>query len=76
MVRIRVTQKDIEKGVRGNGEQCPIARALKRVTGRYWFVSSIYCRDESGSRSGPHIVLPVAVSEFVKTGDRAERNGF
>lgn len=70
MVRIRVTQRDIDKGVRGNGEQCPIARALKRATGRYWFVSSYYCRDESGSRSGPLIALPVAVTEFVNKFDK------
>ncbi len=29
-MRIEVTQEDIDKGVRGNSNQCAIARALKR----------------------------------------------
>jgi len=42
---VKITQKHINKGIRNNGEYCPIALALKEQyklrNKQYWFVSSI-----------------------------------
>ena len=69
-MRIRVTQRDIDRGVQGNSFHCPVARAVKRAfkAAEVW-VREIIIITKSGSRLTS--VAPPEVEDFMERYDSA-----
>lgn len=66
VIRVRVTKRDIDNGLRGVCARCPVALALQRriaplsdTDGQRWYLGG-------GSYARP---LPLAVSRFVRAYD-------
>lgn len=59
VVKVRVTQEDINLGESRNCRWCPVALAMWRATGKRWLVSPISMTvadiNDSGSVCLPHI---------------------
>ena len=69
-MRVRVTQRDIDKGLQSNSFHCPVARAVKRAFGasEVW-VRGIIIVMKPGSRET--YVTPAVVSDFIGSYDSA-----
>lgn len=63
-VEIDVTQQDIDKGKRRNARRCPVARALRRATGR----RNCYVSNDV-SVGDMYCSLPRRFSTFINTFD-------
>jgi hypothetical protein len=71
-VRIEVTAEDIRAGSAGDPWLCPVARALRRTTGRGWLVDDDTLdrlRDNAHLGSVP---CPPEVADFVLAFDRGD----
>lgn len=73
-MKIEVTQKDIDYGIQGESELCPIARAVKRETKRKNVhvdrsTVEIYRNKSNGSN---FYTLPPKAQTFVRRFDRQE----
>ena len=67
---IEVTKEDILSGVQFSASLCPVARALRRCTGRSWSVMSTSASVVHGDGSlGEAILLPDAATRFVRSFD-------
>ena len=60
MIKINVTQKDINSGVVDSGKKCPIARALKRKGFEQVFVDTKTCLAD-----GMEYGLPIEARNFI-----------
>jgi hypothetical protein len=67
---IQVTQEDIELGIAGDCEHCPIARALWRATGRWWFAGIVKAWPAGGDCE-PVVPLPGEAQRFAIALDRS-----
>lgn len=71
MIRIEVTETDIKRGVRGNGDECAIARAIKRFIRenklRGWCVSvdSDNVNFDHDAHNGINVALPKTAQNFI-----------
>jgi hypothetical protein len=63
---IEVTQEDIERGVKQECWDCPIALALFRTTGKEWSVAPSSCR-ELGTLTD--YIFPAEATEFIRSFD-------
>ena len=64
---IRVTQEHIDKGVRDDCRQCPVALAIQEATKSIVDVLPMYCQFTYISDwPGKAVNLPIEVTEFIK----------
>jgi hypothetical protein len=71
-ITVRVTGTDIRRGLPGDALSCPIARALRRATGRRWAASRTVLRvaEEDGVLGGRHLPAPPEAEAFMRDYDR------
>lgn len=60
IITVKVTQKDIKLGIPASASSCPVARALSRVTGDKYKVSSFFYSNSEMQRE-----LPPRVVRFI-----------
>lgn len=65
MKMVNVTKHDIKIGHRGSIDQCPVALALVRATGRRWEVTDRRCWNSGGIG----FFHPEVVKKFIKEFD-------
>jgi hypothetical protein len=65
-MRVAVTAKDITDGERGNSLRCPVALALKRITGRDWEVLKTVAYPTGSTERYP---LPLAATAWLAHSD-------
>jgi hypothetical protein len=66
MIKVEVTQSDIDHGTRQSNTSCPIAIALERITGERWSVGQSHCRS---IRASHYEYLPYDAQQFVRRFD-------
>lgn len=67
-MRIEVTQRDIDNGVRDHCDKCAVALAIRRATGQDWQVAGPYAVLADGGYFRES-VLPQVVAQFVRDFD-------
>jgi hypothetical protein len=65
-MRVTVTANDIHKGRRSIADRCPVALAIKRLTGRRWEVYFTYLSDVRRHKGQP---TPLSVANFCEAYD-------
>jgi len=68
-MNIHVTQKDIDKGTRGDPGACAVALALTRETGQYWMVDGSFLRVCKEGAFTLYRATPPEVSLFIRKFD-------
>lgn len=63
---IRVTQQNIDNGVRQQYDACPVALALRDATAREWQVTKNYAQYALGSLI---LALPETARDFIRSFD-------
>lgn len=71
-MRVTVTARDIKKGVQGDADSCPIARALRRALGMRRGIAVVGSYYTMGPGFGSRHALPRHVAAFVYAFDRLE----
>ena len=69
-VWLSITKNDIDKGEPGNCNFCPVSIALKRITGKEWFVFNDYCfYIDSETNEEIKFDIPLKGVEFIRKVD-------
>ena len=66
---IRVTERHIQKGVRTNPCECPVAKAIKDATGLEAIVSPAYVTLTVGGSRNVHYTFPHEVKQWIRDYD-------
>lgn len=76
-MRVCVTARDIREGKKGDGDSCPVARALRRALKRNggYEACSMAIRTAHVKRKGEYkmVQVPEKVSAFIRSFDRSRR---